>query len=102
MKPGGHAMRKITREQFAAHANQQIANARAMRRSHRAQPGGYCTCGRQTPCSVDQACRATVTHYENKLALLDVTTLMPVLIAPARDEGRPSSGRWRLLLGGLL
>ena len=95
-------MRKLTREQFAAHANQQIANAVAMRRSHRAQPGGYCLCGRQTPCSVDQACRATITHYENKLALLDVTTVIPVLIVPPRDEGQPSPARWRLLLAGLL
>ena len=95
-------MRKLTREQFAAHANQQIANAAAMRRGHHAQSGGYCSCGRQTPCSVDQACRSTITHYENKLALLDATTVMPVVIAPPRDEGRPSSGRWRLLLAGLL
>lgn len=93
-------MRKLSREQFAAHANQQIANAEATRRGHRAQPGGYCSCGRQTPCSVEQACRVTIAHYESKLALVEVTTIMPVV--PPRDEGRRSPGRWHLMLAGLL
>ena len=94
-------MRKLTREQFAALANQQIANAIAMRRDHLPRPGGYCSCGKQTPCSVDQACLSAVTHFEAKLALLDATRAWPT-VGEREQDALDRLPRWRLLIAAVL
>jgi len=88
-------MRKLNREQFTAYANTQIEMTSQILAGHRPAANGWCSCGKQLPCSVVEHATATRDRYQATLALLDATVVLPIL-APA---ARPMS-RWRRLLGG--
>ncbi|MDG4833785.1 hypothetical protein O7627_31395 [Solwaraspora sp. WMMD1047] len=91
-------MRALSKEQFTAYANGQIEMADQILAGHRQGPGGWCSCGKQLPCTVEEHATATRNRYRNKLALLDSTTALPVLACAAPPRRNPL---WRRLLAGL-
>lgn len=91
-------MRKLNTEQFAAYANTQIEKANQILARHLPAAHGSCSCGKQLPCSVAAHATATRDRYQAKLALLDATQVLPVLV-PTPVVTRPAL--WRRLLRGV-
>jgi len=91
-------MRVLCEERFAAYANTQIVMAEQILAVHRPGTRGWCSCGKQLPCSVSAHAAATRTRYRCQLALLGSTAILPVLSPPAETRPVPL---WRRLLGGL-
>jgi hypothetical protein len=91
-------VRVLSKEQFATYATTQIEMAEQILAIHRPGANGWCSCGKQLPCSVSQHATTTRDRYRAQLAVLDSTVILPVL-APAA-EARPVP-LWRRLIGGL-
>jgi hypothetical protein len=89
-------MNPLTQQQFTMYARQQIDTAVAMLARHQDGPG-YCSCGRELPCSVAEACHRTRDHYQGKPAVLDATAKLPELPSVQEPSRVP---RWRRLLRG--
>jgi len=90
-------MNALNREQFAAYAQAQIDMAARVLAGHRPGSGGWCSCGKELPCTVVAQATATRQHMQTKLALLDATAALPVLVPAAQARPVPL---WRRLLGG--
>jgi hypothetical protein len=89
-------MRKLSGDQFADYARQQIAVASQILAHHRPTSSG-CSCARQWPCPVALSCQQTRDHFQGRLALLDATIQLPV-ISPATTDCRSP---WRRLVSAL-
>jgi hypothetical protein len=86
----------LDKNQFRKYAGGQVTMAEQMLAGHQPGAGGYCSCGKQLPCSVAEHAAATRDHYLGKLALLDATVLLPVLATAAAGQGEqlPMWRRW--------
>jgi len=90
-------VKALNKDQFAAYAHEQISAAEQILGRHRPGRNGWCSCGKQVPCSVFEHATATRDGYRAKLALLDATVMLPVLAPPAEASPVPL---WRRLLRG--
>jgi hypothetical protein len=90
-------MHTLAQQQFTVCATQQIDSAVAMLVRHHDGCGGSCSCGRELPCTVHEACHRTPDHYQGKIALLEAMTKLSML--PATEEPRRVM-QWRRVLRG--
>ncbi len=89
-------MRTLRGPELVAYAQQQIAVVQALLAGHQPRKG-WCSCGRQVPCSVASHAVAARQRHLDTLARLDATVELPVFTKPAP----PRRARWRRrLLGG--
>lgn len=82
--------RALTGGQFEAYARRQITVALDILDGHHAGLFGLCACGRPQPCSVAATCQATIDHYRAKLALVEATQPLRLVVSkPSTAPHRP-------------
>ena len=87
--------RRLDADQFAAYARDQIRDATAILQRHRPDRYELCCCGRPRPCTVVDTCQRSIDHYRGKLALIEATLPLPIVVPATPATAQDHDGRHR-------